>query len=87
MSQCFILGRMKGLTFTQFQTYSSAVGIFNRVQRYNANISTLRGQGDLTQRYYTFQSNEEESMYTMGRFLLVQNDPLNAQNYLPVSQN
>jgi hypothetical protein len=87
MSGCFIIGKMKGLTLTQFRYYSECTSIFNKVQAYNANVSTLRAQGQTGLSYYQFKTSEEGTKFTQGRFLLVQNDPGNAASYDLVEQN
>jgi hypothetical protein len=87
MSGCFIVGSMKGLTFTQYQIYSNATAIFTRIQAYNANISTLRGNGDIEATYYQFGSAVEKTAFTMGQALLIQNDPTNAARYATIPQN
>ncbi len=84
---CFILGKMKGLTYSQFLLYSSAVATFNRVQDYNSNVSAQRAQGNNTLSYYQFSGKLEQDLYTQGRMLLIQNDPKNADKYTPVPQN
>lgn len=85
-SGCFILGKMKGLTFNQFSLYSSAVATFNRVQRFNSNVAQQRAQGNTTISYYQFSGKTELDLYTTGRMLLIQNDPKNADKYTPVPQ-
>ena len=82
---CFTLGTMKGLTYMQLLTYSNATNIYQRVESYNSNVSTLRASGDTSKTYYTFNSSEEESKYKLGRFLLIQNDPTG--DYTPVKKN
>jgi hypothetical protein len=82
---CFPLGQMRGLTFTQYRKYTTAVSTYRRVEAYNANISTLRGNGDKGQTYYIYRSNDEETTYTLGLYLLTQNDPANT--YTPVQKN
>lgn len=78
---------MRGLTFMQYRDYSEAVNIFRTVEAYNANVSTIRGNGNLGVSYYIFNSSEDETKYKQGQFILVQNDPLNANNYNPVQKN
>ena len=81
------LGKMTGLTFIQYRQYTTAVNMFRTVEAYNSNVSTLRGNGTIGLSYYTFTSTTDESDYTMGRYILVQNDPNNAANYIPVQKN
>jgi hypothetical protein len=83
----FPLGKMRGLTFMQYRDYSEAVNIFRTVEAYNSNVSTIRGNGNLGVSYYIFNSSEDETKYKQGQFILVQNDPLNANNYNPVQKN
>jgi hypothetical protein len=87
MSTNPVIGQMKGLTFTQYQIYTAAVGTFNRVQAYNLNVSTLRSAGNSQLSYYQFISGAELEAYKMGMCLLVTNDPRNAASYAPVPQD
>ena len=86
MSSCFVIGKMSGLTYTQYQQYSNAASIFFRVQKYNANISTIRGNGG-SGSYYQFVSNEEQTLFTLGQYVVNQNDPGNPTKYALVQQN
>jgi hypothetical protein len=87
MSGCFIVGKMKGLTFTQYRIYSNATSIFTRVQAFNANVSTLRGLGNDKISYYQFGSAVEREAFIQGQMLLIQNDPTNAARYATIPQN
>ena len=78
---------MKGLTFMQYNDYSNAVNIFRTVEAFNSNVSTMRATGNKGLSYYTFKSSTEETNYTRGQYLLVQNDPTNAALYTPVEKN
>ena len=82
---CFPIGKMKGLTYSQLMKYSYAVATFKRIEAYNLAVAAKRAGGDLTQSYYTFVSQLEETTYLQGLFLLVQNDPAYA-NYVPVKK-
>jgi hypothetical protein len=55
--------------------YQQNWNTYNRVQLLNANISTLRGAGDLTQDYYTYVSYEESNAFTIGQYLHYQRYP------------
>ena len=83
---CFILGKMKGLTYVQYLEYQLAVAIYLRVEAYNLNVYNQRKGGNLNVTYYNFPSTTEVTQYTQGRFLLVQNDPANASKYTPVEK-
>lgn len=80
---CFIVGSMKGLTNAQLIMYNQATSTFRRIQAYDADIRTKRIAGNKSLSYYIFQEGEK-SLYTMGQFLLNQNDPINAANYQDV---
>jgi hypothetical protein len=83
---CFILGKMKGLTYMQYKEYKTAVNTFFRVQAYDSAIYLQRQRGIKDVRYYTFINKIEQSQYTLGRMLLIQNDPANAKTYVPVEK-
>jgi hypothetical protein len=65
--------------------YQSYWGIFERVENYNLNISTLRSAGDRTQTYYIFNGNSEQNAYTNGRMLHIQRYP--NSNWTPVPKD
>ena len=74
---------MTGLTNNQLIKYNQATSTFLRIQAYDTNIRSQRLAGNKTLSYYIFQEGEKP-LYTMGQFLLNQNDPNNAANYLDV---
>lgn len=78
---------MQGLTYMQYRQYITAVNVFKTVEAYNANVSTMRGNGNLGVSYYVFNSSDDETKYRQGQFILVQNDPLNAASYTSVQKN
>jgi hypothetical protein len=69
------LSGFKFLTFAQKQEYQRAFQIFDRVQNYNSNVSTLRSAGQLNIPYYQFITNEEKTKFIQGRFLHIQSYP------------
>lgn len=79
------LSGFKFLTFAQKTEYQDAWNIFNRVQTYNSNVSTLRAGGDTSLSYYQFISNQEKTKCIKGQYLHVQSYP-NA-NWQFVSEN
>ncbi len=83
---CFIGGKMQALTNSQLIKYTIAQGTFTRINNYNRIIQTKRLAGDTYASYYAFKDSNEQDLYTLGRFLLVQNDPNNAALYIPVDQ-
>ena len=83
---CFIGGKMQALTNSQLIKYTIAQGTFTQINNYNRTIQTKRIAGDTTASYYKFKDSNEQDLYTLGRFLLLQNDPNNAALYIPVDQ-
>ncbi len=75
MSSYCDLSGFKFLTFSQKDEYKRAWQIFNNVQTFNSNVSTLRFNGDLTLTYYQFISGEEKTKFLQGRFLHIQSYP------------
>ena len=83
---CFLLGKMKGLTYMQYRDYKAAVNTFLRVEAYNADIRSQRLSGKTDVSYYSFENSSEQKQYTQGRMLLIQNDPLNINNYKEIEK-
>ena len=71
----YTLGKIQGLTYMQYGEYKSAVATFSKVELYNSNVSTMRGNGNLTGPYYNFATCQEEVKYTLGQMLLIQTNP------------
>lgn len=79
------LSGFKFLTPSQKLEYNTSLAIFDYVQSYNSNVSTLRAAGNLTLSYYQFPSTQEKTKFTQGRFLKVQSYP--NSNWAPVQEN
>ena len=77
---------MKGLTYMQYKEYKNAVNTFFRIQAYDTAIAFQRQQGKTDVSYYSFANSTEQTQYTLGRMLLVQNDPTNTSKYIPVEK-
>ena len=75
MSYCSDLSGFTFLYQSQLLKYKSSWDIFNRVQLYNVNISTLRAAGQTNLSYYQFLTNQEKDAFTRGRFLHYQSYP------------
>ena len=75
---------MNGLTYSQRLKYSNAVSVFKRVEAYNRAAATARS-GGVAESYYNFINTDEKAQYSLGLFLLFQNDPAYA-NYQPVQK-
>ena len=83
---CFLLGKMKGLTYMQYKEYKAAVNTFLRVQAYDAAILSQRRSGYTDVSYYSFESSTEQTQYRLGRMLLIQNDPLYIERYKEIEK-
>jgi len=70
----------------QYKEYKAAVNTFFRVQDYDTAIAFLRQNGKLDVSYYVFKDSTEQTQYTQGRMLLIQNDSKNAARYVPVEK-
>lgn len=69
------LSGFKFLNFAQKTEYQRAFQLFNTIQNFNSNVSTLRSGGNLTLTYYQFISGEEKTKFIQGRFLHIQSYP------------
>lgn len=67
---CFSLGPMRGLSFSQYKQYQAAWQIFNQVYTYNANVSTIMGINPTAQlSYWRFVDTREIQQYRQGQNL------------------
>lgn len=85
MSSFCDLSGFKFLTFAQKQEYSQAFQLFNKVQAFNSNVSTLRSQGNSNLSYYQFLYNEDKTKVLQGRMIHIQAFP--SSNWDFVQQN
>jgi hypothetical protein len=70
MSYCFDLSGFQGLSVGVVIKYRQDWDTFNRIQAYNSNVSTLRGESQgagLT--YYTYASGDEKVSFVNGQVL------------------
>lgn len=79
------LSGFKFLSFSQKTDYTQSFRLFDTIQTYNSNISTLRSGGNLTVSYYQFLGGEEKTKFLQGRFLHIQSFP--NSNWPFVEQN
>ena len=80
---CFDLSGFKGMSPIQFRIYKDAWNVFNRVQEYNSNISTLRFAGNKTLNYYQYVDNKERAQFATGQLLHTQVYPLSNWTAVP----
>ena len=80
---CFDLSGFRFMTPAQFRIYKTSWDIFNRVQSYNSNISTLRHGGATYLNYYQFIDQQERSQYRQGQQLHAQVFPLSNWTSVP----
>ncbi len=69
------LSGFKFLNFAQKIEYQRAFQLFDTIQNFNSNVSTLRSGGNLSLTYYQFISGEEKTKFLQGRFLHIQSYP------------
>ncbi len=55
--------------------YQAYWNTYNRIQAFNAGISTVRGGGDKTQSYYQFVNGEERVGFINGQMLHIRRYP------------
>ena len=55
--------------------YQNYWNIYNRVQTYNSNVSTIRSTGDKTPSYYMYLNYDEVTGFRIGQFLHFQRYP------------
>lgn len=60
---------IKSMYYGQYTDLATAWELFRRVELYNSNVSTLRGEGDSNASYYQFVTNQEQSYYRQGGVL------------------
>jgi len=85
MSSYCDLSGFKFLNFAQKTEYQRAFQLFDTIQNFNSNVSTLRFEGNLNLTYYQFISGEEKTKFLQGRFLHIQAYP--NSNWPFVEQN
>ncbi len=71
------------MTPVQFRIYKTSWDIFNRVQSYNSNISTLRAGGQTYLNYYQFLDQQERTQYRQGQQLHAQVFPTSNWTSVP----
>jgi hypothetical protein len=69
------LSGFKFLNFAQKQDYQRAFQLFNTVQSFNSNVSTLRSAGQSNLTYFQFIRSEDKTKFLQGRFLHIQSYP------------
>ena len=79
------LGKMSGLTYSQYMEYKYAIATYNKVEAFNSNISTMRSMGQTMVSYYEFPTSQEETIYSLGLMLLIQNNP--GKTFTPIQKN
>jgi hypothetical protein len=90
MSNCygpqFTLNGISNVNQSQLQIYKTAWDNYNRIQAFNSNISTIRGNGAGSKsNYYAFVSYAEKNSFRNGQYLHQQQYP--NSNWNDVQQN
>ena len=79
------LSGFKFLTNDQKLKYKQSWTVFNQVQSFNSNVSTLRAEGQKGIPYFQFINTENKTRFLQGRFLHIQSYP--NSNWDVVEQN
>jgi len=67
---CFTqLSTIQSMSYNQYNDYATSWELFRRVELYNSNVSTQRGNGDSNLNYWQFPTQKERSMYRQGGVL------------------
>ena len=82
---CFDASGFLVLTQGQKQKYSDYWETFEKIQNCNILVSTQHAQGNLTNRYYTYNSFQEKESYLLGRVLHIKRFP--NSNFAEVQKN
>lgn len=70
LNTCFTdLSGVQALTYRQVNEYSFSWLTFQRVEIYNAQVSTMRANGDTSINYWQFETNEGLTNYRLGAVL------------------
>ena len=79
------LSGFKFLSNQQKIEYKQSWALFNQVQSYNSNVSTLRFMGQSNLTYFQFENAQGKTRFTQGRLLHIQSYP--NSNWDVVEQN
>jgi hypothetical protein len=69
---CTCFNEVKGiqsLYYGQLQDYAASWELFRRVELYNSNVSTVKGQSGSGGTYWQFRTNEDLTLYRQGAIL------------------
>ena len=69
----------------QYGEYKHAAATYTKVETYNSNVSTMRGNGGTSVTYYEFPTCQEQVQYKLGLFILTQTNP--TVTFTPVQKN
>jgi len=68
LDTCFkSLSTIHSVSYNQRESYKAAWDSFRKVEIYNSNISTQRGEGNTNANYYQFPSTAEQAQYKEGQ--------------------
>ena len=84
---CFDLSGFLGLPQSLALSYRQDWNVFDKVQSFNSNVSTIRKGGDLGATYYIYKTNEERAAFLNGQQLHVKRYPQYLALWRAVSQD
>jgi hypothetical protein len=82
---CFDLSGFTPMSEGVKYKYRTAWGVFEKVQAYDINISTLRDAGDKSKTYWQFRNSDERGYWIMGLSLHAKRYP--TSNWNPPQKN
>lgn len=84
---CFDLSGFLGLPQSLALSYRQDWNVFDKVQTFNSNVSTIRNAGNLGANYYIYKTNEERAAFLNGQQLHVKRYPLFVNLWRTVNQD
>ena len=70
LNTCFTqISTISAMYYGQYQEYATSWEYFRRVELYNSNVSTQRGNGNTNVSYWKFNTSEDLTYYRQGGIL------------------
>lgn len=71
LCRCFVdVSGVQSLYYNQYREYATSWEYFRRVEIYNSNVSTVKGEGgDSSIPYWQFRTSEDYTLYRQGAIL------------------
>lgn len=85
--QCFDISGVTGLTYSQFIQYNQAWTTFERIQRFDSNVSTQIHSGAVGLKYYNYSNYIEKNLFIQGQSLHMKAYPYYSTLWYTVQKN